>query len=506
MSLKDEIEDILRLNEDTDLEFKRQLSESSKFTKSEKKKLAKSVSAMANTIGGKIIVGYDKKTDTVVGINPEIIQNIQEYVDTIQRIVNGRCYPPIRFESKLCGCRGKNIIVLEVPRSQFIHHMKDTGVVYVRRGAIIDTAKPEEIAAKFTQVRGRELKLPKSPIEKWPFEDNRIFLFPDDKPVPFLRINKGEYFQHISQCVVFLPEFVLVAPPNLGEFGKSCYITYSSLRRKSIPSFAHLISKVENIWARLLGLILLDTYGPFYWGISEHEFITFGCGSENLIRAIKEIKFSDACFGAILQGCFGEHYDRTCFLVVSGDIRGGNVNHLKMDLYLSCVPTDWRWINKIYSPFKEIGEFSEINYYSMYDLPIVFFQPPKDMIEPEFLGGIRRLGFEDEERKYDIFSGLIVKTPNSDKLKYKIGEVNRGAKHLLDRMKEMRNPLNQFTKIVTSVTNSPPSLYDLQTGSLKRITVPSVKLTIFDAHGFTIYGLTIHSFPRAPETIFLKVY
>ena len=52
--------------------------------------------------------------------------------------------------------------------------------------------------------------------------------------------------------------------------------------------------------------ILLETHGPFYWTISSNEFMTYGCGAQNLIRAMK--KYDYGTIGAVLQGVFGEHY------------------------------------------------------------------------------------------------------------------------------------------------------------------------------------------------------
>lgn len=481
---------LLSKEENTNLEFKRQISTSLSFTASEKKELAKDIAAMANTAGGQIVVGYDKKENQIYGISQDILSAISEYIDTIQRIVKDRCDPPVSFNCSLADYNGKKLIIINVPQSQFLHQMKDTGAIYVRRQTIVDTAKPREIAARYIQVERFKLELPKKRLKKWPFEDRRVYIF-GEKPKAFANFSKKGPFSRVSECVVFLPHFTWVAPPNFGEWWQSCRVTYEVPRGCSVSEFSEFITEVEDTWEKMMGVFLLDAY-PSYWSISDDHYMTFGCGAKNLIEALKSSRYGT--LAAVLQGCFGEHYDRTCFLIVYGQLRSENyIAYLGMDTYLSCVPIDWRWLQKVYSPFRTFGEFQGIDNYSIYDIPAIVHRSKRKQIKPKFLGGIERLGPESKNREYDQFAGVMVQVQDMHKIPYDIEythDADSGIETHLDGC-----PLKYFDYFICSITNPPPLCMDLETRKVESITVPRTTTMLFPAPGFSIYGITAHSVP-----------
>jgi len=487
-----DVNQLISKDESTNLEFKRQISASLSFTQSEKKELAKDIAAMANTLGGQIVVGYDKRTNQISGIPSDIASKASEYFDTIQRIVKDRCYPPVRFTCFLVEYGGKKLIVIDIPQSQFLHQMKDTGAIYLRRQAIVDTAKPHEIAARYVQAERFKLKLPKTRLKKWPFEDRRTYIF-GEKSKPFTKFSKSGPFGMVARCVAFLPHFTLVSPPNFGDYWQSCRVTYEFSPGCSIKDFSKFITEVEETWEKLVGFFLLDAY-PSYWSISDHKFMMVGCGAENLLKALESSRYGT--MAAILQGCFGEHYDRTCFLVVYGQVRPGPCNegfiaYLGMDTYLSCAPTDWRWLNKVYSPFRNFGSFQGIDNYSIYRIPAVVYYSNHKPIEPKLIGGIERLGPEGRHREYDQFAGVIMQIPDLKKIPYKVEEVCPADNGFWTYTKEC--PLVYFDYFICSITNPPPLCSDLETNKVKLITVPKVTVMQFPAPGFSIYGITAHS-------------
>jgi hypothetical protein len=208
---------------------------------------------------------------------------------------------------------------------------------------------------------------------------------------------------------------------------------------------------------KLLGVALLDAF-PSYWTVSNDDFMTYGCGAENLSQAIDPTTYGT--MGCILQGCFGEHYGRTCFSIVYCQIHRSMVSYLGMDMYLSCAPVNWNWINKLYSPFQHFGDFEGIANFSIYDIPMVRHISKQKTVKPIFLGGIGRLGADLREREYDQYSGVIMQLPNLEWIPYELKEVNPPDHPLKDYLRG--SPLNDFDSFVCSVTNPPPLCADLR--------------------------------------------
>lgn len=478
---------LLRREEDTDLEFKRQISESASFTQNEKKELAKDISAIANTWGGRIIVGFDKKENRVYGISQDILPGISGYCDTIQRILKDRCYPPVTFNTSLEEYEGNKLIVIKIPQGQFLHQMKDTGAIYIRRGAVIDVASPQEIAARYRETQGTDMELPLEPIKRWPYEDHKIYVFKGNTS-PFLQIGKTGPFRHVSDCAVFNPNFTVVGPPSFGENWQACRTTIGAWGNHSSKDFIEFVDEVEKIWMKLLGTTLLDAF-PSYWAISDNESMIYGSGAENMAEIFNPSTYGTV--GFILQGCFGEHYDRTCFVVVYCQVHRGAVSYLGMDTYLSCAPTNWNWINKLYSPFRQFGDFREVSNFSIFDIPMIQHLPEQKTVKPIFLGGIGRLGADVREREYDQYAGVIMQLPNIEQIPYKFGEINPASNHMKINLRTC--PLAYFDNFVCSITNPPPLCADVEKEQLKEIRTPRVTTICFPATGFSIYAITAHS-------------
>jgi len=111
----------------------------------EKKELAKDVSAIANSKGGRgyIIFGISDKEKNIIGIEPRKYSEEQ-----IQQIISQRCEPPVNIKFEIEDIEGKHIGILTIYRhQQKPHQIRQTGGFYIRRGSTTDMARRDEIAS-----------------------------------------------------------------------------------------------------------------------------------------------------------------------------------------------------------------------------------------------------------------------------------------------------------------------------------------------------------------------
>lgn len=133
---------LLQKSEGPKLDFKLQLSFKAD---SEKKELAKDVTAIANSKGGRgyIIFGVQDKTKILVGIEDRKYSEEQ-----IQQIISQRCDPPVSIKFDTISIDNKVIGVLTIYKStQKPHQIRQTGSFYIRRGSTTDIARREEVAS-----------------------------------------------------------------------------------------------------------------------------------------------------------------------------------------------------------------------------------------------------------------------------------------------------------------------------------------------------------------------
>lgn len=138
---KQRLSALLSKDESTKLDYKVKLSLN---TETEKKELAKDVSAIANSKGGRgyIIYGIEDKSKKIIGINP-----VEYAEEQIQQIISQRCSPPVSVKFNLVNYDSKTIGVLTIYKtSNKPHQILQTGCFYIRRGSTTDIARREEIA------------------------------------------------------------------------------------------------------------------------------------------------------------------------------------------------------------------------------------------------------------------------------------------------------------------------------------------------------------------------
>lgn len=132
---------LLQRPEGTKLDFKAQLSLK---TDTDKKELAKDVTAIANSKGGRgyIIFGIEDKTKRIIGIEDRKYTEEQ-----IQQVISQRCDPPVSVKLDSISSDNKVVGVLTIYKSnQRPHQIRQNGAFYIRRGSTTDIARREEIA------------------------------------------------------------------------------------------------------------------------------------------------------------------------------------------------------------------------------------------------------------------------------------------------------------------------------------------------------------------------
>lgn len=133
---------LMAKSEGPKLDFKQTLSLN---FDSEKKELARDVSAIANSKGGRgyIIFGISDKEKNIIGIEPHGYTEEQ-----IQQIISQRCEPPVNIKFEVEDFEGKNIGILTIYKhQQKPHQIRQTGGFYIRRGSTTDMARRDEIAS-----------------------------------------------------------------------------------------------------------------------------------------------------------------------------------------------------------------------------------------------------------------------------------------------------------------------------------------------------------------------
>jgi len=131
---------LLKRDEGTKLDFKQKLDT---LTESGKKELAKDVSAIANSRGGRgyIVIGVEDKTKIIIGISDYEFKEEQ-----IQQIISSRCEPPIPISIDFITYQSKNLAIITIyDGGQKPYQLRENGAFCIRRGSTTDTMRKEEL-------------------------------------------------------------------------------------------------------------------------------------------------------------------------------------------------------------------------------------------------------------------------------------------------------------------------------------------------------------------------
>ncbi|MBX4270100.1 AlbA family DNA-binding domain-containing protein [Clostridium estertheticum] len=131
---------LLKRDEGTKLDYKQKIDI---LIESGKKELAKDVSAIANSRGGRgyIIIGVEDKTRRIIGIDANEFKEEQ-----IQQIISSRCEPPIPLSIDFIVYQSKNLAIITIyDGGQKPYQLRENGAFYIRRGSTTDTMRKEEL-------------------------------------------------------------------------------------------------------------------------------------------------------------------------------------------------------------------------------------------------------------------------------------------------------------------------------------------------------------------------
>ncbi|PRR83032.1 helix-turn-helix domain-containing protein [Clostridium vincentii] len=120
------------------------------WTESGKKELAKDISAIANSKGGRgyLIVGIEDKSKEAIGVKEE--ETFKE--EQVQQIITSRCEPPIPIEVEFLKFHEKNIGVITIyDGNQKPYQIKENGAFYIRRGSTTDIIRKQELLTLFEE-------------------------------------------------------------------------------------------------------------------------------------------------------------------------------------------------------------------------------------------------------------------------------------------------------------------------------------------------------------------
>jgi hypothetical protein len=346
-------------------------------------------------------------------------------------------------------------------------------------------------------------------------EDNNIVII-GTKPAISRTAEKRGILSALATIPVFIPHFTWVPPPQIGGTRACVYATSRPPCDSEIEEFGKFAQEVEQKWK--LASYLLSTYGSLNWTISEDHKYTYGCGANNLIAELR--KHSRAAIGGIMQGCYGEHYDRTCFLVLYAYRKGNRVLDIGVDFYLSCIPASWSGFEDIYKSFDHFsrleGSQVRIEHFTMEPLRYwSWASKTKKRMKLEILGGINREVFDlsRKERETGTYEGVIVTGNSLSSTKYVIqeswnipetpidGPFHRRMRLLQDDQEfpadELACPIGELDEIVVSITNTVPDCEEVDSRKIIDVNPPNISALLFNGFGADILGINVQcSGPR----------
>jgi len=194
---------------------------------SEKKELAKDIAAMANTLGGRILVGVRDGDCEVIGIDEKAFNS-----SIIHQISNSRTSPPVHLAINFVDIETKVIAVLSIPKTGYVHELQQ-GRVPVRRGETTQYAKVKQIfemkliANKQSQERIRKAQIEDSSEVSLPISSSSLLLNQQTRQVEKLLYRYSKNLLG-KQTSLFSKEKREMSFLNLKRYEKFCRVFLAS--------------------------------------------------------------------------------------------------------------------------------------------------------------------------------------------------------------------------------------------------------------------------------------
>jgi len=227
--------DWTQIIESETLETKRQLPSSNK--------LAIEVIAFANTRGGRIVIGYDEKAKTVVGVVPS-----QKLEEKIANIIHDCCEPQVPFTISYESVQDKPLLIIDIPVSaNKPHYLKRKGLAqgtYVRVGSTCRLADQETLARLIRE--GKHISFDSETV-------SRPISLDQEKILRFLTERKKRLGARVTKVTHALLED-LGAQTNGAETVAGCLLFYG--HPQDIPELSHAYIKAARFKGTQKGTFL----------------------------------------------------------------------------------------------------------------------------------------------------------------------------------------------------------------------------------------------------------
>jgi ATP-dependent DNA helicase RecG len=110
--------------------------------------IAKSIVCFANTDGGQIIIGVDKRGE-IIGVG-----NVDELIRRIDDVAHKGCEPPVTIIPETISVEDKTVLVINVPKGEERPYRTSDGRFYVRSGTRCRQASRQELLRLFQASEG----------------------------------------------------------------------------------------------------------------------------------------------------------------------------------------------------------------------------------------------------------------------------------------------------------------------------------------------------------------
>lgn len=322
------------------------------------------------------------------------------------------------------------------------------------------------------------------------FFDDRITIF-GDNPVKYRKIRKYGEYQDLADAPIFLSTFYMTPPPQFGNT-KSAINVNSEASNANLDSFYNFMLEIEKLWLKDVYAKVLQIDKLMPWSISDNGYMVYGSGVRNLFEALKIYDFG--IITMILQGFFGEDFTKTFFIIISSYRKGPFFRDSFIDFYLSNIPMEWDWINRMNDSLDILSPTNiKASSYSLKPYYFYEWSCESEMSLKQVLGGIGRNGYDDE-RKYDTFRGLILKKEQVE-MSYELEEDSWISDHY-----DPPVPVSCLDEFPFSITNRPPTQEEIKSQKLIGIYRPVIYTLVFDGYGHTIYAVNGWGISKIKET------
>lgn len=506
---KSRVSELLSKREDERLEFKAMINLDNEHHKRE---IVKNIISMANAKGGQIVIGFDEKTRTIVGVPEEL-----EDKDRFWQIITSRCHPPVDFQFKLVECEDRTVAVLIIPESKIKPHHNSDRNVWIRRGAITDKADPREIAYMLSTSQQMWPGIPSEIKTKDEHEETGrsvrheieagIFEIPHGTAA-YRSCRVFGPFADPGIFAVFLPTFDRYRPtPEFGGTRSVLLLEERDIRilDSSPRAILDFFERLEAIPYALSPKFAVWDITRLYWTLKDKDILVYGMGASQALQALRD--YSSGVFNGIIHFGFGDLYNPTALIIISlelSDARGEEliIRTLDLKLMLSTIPTDWELIQKIfltYAPLRgslqqilplqpEACTLRKIGYLEWWPKRVNDTRVP---FRPIGIIG-RDLGSKPE---YNLPQGIIVQSNVFQNVNYELDTDDSWLASWYGKVFDTA-PIHCFDEIPVTLTNPIPSWGDIIEKTHTHMAAPSIRQVVFGALGGCVVScLNFHSYP-----------